>query len=92
MSYKRSKETKRRLKKLYDETWHSYGRGAWYDEFRNRYIRYTAVSPSTGKYFRRRTNKKIRKKKIYLPMVDNIVKNLIIGVSFPNYRFTKEKN
>jgi hypothetical protein len=25
-------------------------------------------------------------------MVDNIVKNLIIGVSFPNYRFTKEKN
>ena len=32
------------------------------------------------------------RKKIYLPMVDNIVKNLIIGVSFPNYRFTKEKN
>lgn len=63
MSYKRSKETKRRLKKLYDETWHSYGRGAWYDEFENRYIRYSAVSSGTGKYFRRRTNKKIRKKK-----------------------------
>ena len=32
MSYRRSQERNRRLKKLYNETKNLYGAGAWYDE------------------------------------------------------------
>lgn len=64
MSYRRSKERNRRLKKLYEETKHSYGSGAWYDEEKGRYIRYYPSS-STGytKYLRRISNRKIRRMK-----------------------------
>jgi len=41
MSHKRKKEDNRRLKKLYDETKNWYGAGAYYNEKKNRYIKYS---------------------------------------------------
>lgn len=41
MSYRRCKERDKRLKKLFKKTEHSYGAGVWYNEDKNRYIRYS---------------------------------------------------
>ena len=59
MSYQRKKEDKRRLKKLYEESRWGYGRGAWYDEDKDRIIRYSNVSE--GWYWKRFSNKQVRK-------------------------------
>ena len=40
MSYKRKSDEKKRLKRLWDETKNGYLAGAYFDEERNRYIRY----------------------------------------------------
>lgn len=64
MSYRRSKERNRRLKKLYDKTKNYYGCGVWYNDKKGRYIRYYP-SNVTGytKYLRRLSNRKVRKTK-----------------------------
>lgn len=64
MGYKQSKERRRRLKKLYDDTKNSCRGGAWYDDEKERYIRYpSSNTPGYAKSLRRITNKKIRKSK-----------------------------
>lgn len=67
MSYRRSKEDKRRLKKLYDKTKNSCCAGVWYDEKKKRYIRfYSSNTPGYAKYLRRIANRKVRRAKISL--------------------------
>ena len=62
MSYRRSQERNRRLKKLYNETKSWYGVGAYYDENRDRYIKYRHSS-NYPKYLRNRSNRKVRQTK-----------------------------
>lgn len=59
MSWKRSVETKKRYKKLYDETMRHYGSGVWYDETRGRYIRYW--QPRRAKFVKRQCNRQVRR-------------------------------
>lgn len=61
MSHRRKREENHRLKKLYEETKNGYGRGAWYSDKKQRYVRYYAYS-TTGltKQLRRTSNKKVR--------------------------------
>ena len=40
MAYKQSQQRNQRLRKLYNETCHCYGSGAYYDEERKCYFRY----------------------------------------------------
>lgn len=62
MGYRRSKQRQRRLKKLYEDTKNSCRAGAWYDDDKERYIRYSpSNTPGYTKSLRRITNKKIRK-------------------------------
>ena len=60
MSHKRSREDDKRLKKLYEETKNSYIAGAYYNEHKDRYIRYTSNNEWTKtenrKYTRRKLN------------------------------------
>lgn len=53
MSYHRSQERNRRLKKLYNETKNSYGAGAWYDEKKGRYIKYSCGGRKYKKYLKK---------------------------------------
>ncbi len=65
MGYHRSREQRRRLKKLYSKTGGFPG-GAWYDEERDRYIRsYTSNHnhPGYSKYLRRVSNRRVRRTK-----------------------------
>lgn len=63
MSYHRSQERNRRLKKLYNETKNSYGSGVWYDDENNRYIKYTCRSRKYKKYLKKISSKKTRRYK-----------------------------
>ena len=64
MGYRRSNERNRRLKKLYDETKNWYGAGAYYDEDKKRYIRYSPCRNSGyAKYLRKVANRKVRRSK-----------------------------
>ena len=64
MSYRRSKETKRRLKKLNKETENSCCAGAYFDEDAKRYVKY---GPNRGsgntKFLKKRSNKRLRQSK-----------------------------
>ena len=60
MSHKRSVEDKRRLKKLYEDTKNNYCSGAWYDEKKNRYIRYTCQNEWFKTYSRRIVRRKLK--------------------------------
>lgn len=65
MSYRRKKEDKKRLKRLYEKTNNaSTGAGVYYSDKKKRYIKTTA-STATGytKFLRRISNKKYRKHK-----------------------------
>lgn len=61
MSHRRKMEEKRKLKRLYKQTQYSSRAGAYYDEDKKRYMRWYA--PRIGKYYRRISNKKVRRKK-----------------------------
>ena len=61
MGYKRSQETKKRYKRLYDETIRHYGAGVWYDEKKGRYIRYW--QPRRAKFVKRKCNRAVRRYK-----------------------------
>lgn len=64
MGYKQSKERNRRLKKLYESTKHSYGRGAYYDTKKKRFIRYTARRKSAyPRFLRKKANRTVRRNK-----------------------------
>ena len=61
MSWQRSKETKRRYKKLHDDTIHCYGAGVWYNKEKGRYIRY--YQPRRAKFVKRKCNRAVRRYK-----------------------------
>lgn len=61
MGYKRSKETKKRYKHLYDETMRHYGAGVWYNDEKGRYIRYW--QPRRAKFAKRKCNRAVRRYK-----------------------------
>lgn len=63
MSYRRSRERNRRLKKLYNESY-SFITGAWYDEKKKRYRRSESSRKSAKhKYYRKISNRKVRRSK-----------------------------
>ena len=61
MSYRRSQQENQRIKKLYAQTKHKYGRGVYYDKDKERYVRYYISKRGRGKWLRRQSNKKARK-------------------------------
>lgn len=63
MSYRRSKERKKRLKQLEKETWHSYGAGAYYDEDKKRYIKYSCHNSWLKKHSRRMIRHRLKEDK-----------------------------
>lgn len=67
MSYQRSKEEKRRLRRLYEETRTWYGGGCYIDSETGRYVRYS-LSKRSGypSYLKRRFNKKVRRARLML--------------------------
>ena len=62
MSYQRARERNRRLKKLYDKTKNGYGAGAWYDEKKERYIRYFCHDKDLKKQCRRTTRRRLKQR------------------------------
>ncbi len=64
MSHRRSRETRRRFKKLADATSKWFGSEAYYDEDRGRYVRYYArAGKGFPKYLRTVANRKVRRAK-----------------------------
>ena len=62
MSYRRSRARRKRLRKLHNETRHHYGSGAWYDDRRKCFKKYSVSDSFTGmKELKRLTNKRARK-------------------------------
>ena len=61
MSWKRSRETRKRYKRLHEETMHHYGAGVWYDEEKGRYIRY--YQPRRAKWIKKYCNRAVRRYK-----------------------------
>lgn len=59
MSWKRSIETRRRLRKLSRET-SGIIKGAWYDSDKDRYVR-TYYAPKDKKWLRMTANRKVRR-------------------------------
>ena len=63
MSYKRSRERRRRLKKLCEESY-SFVSGAWYDEKKKTYRKMESSKESARKkYLRKVSNRKVRRSK-----------------------------
>lgn len=60
MSYRRSIEDKRRLEKLHNETRNSYFAGAWYNEKKGRYVKYTCHDEWFKTYSRRIVRRKLK--------------------------------
>ena len=60
MGYHRSQERNRRLKKLYDETKQHFLCGAFYDDDKNRYVKYSLSDIGQSKYYRNLANRKVR--------------------------------
>lgn len=63
MGYRRSKERNRRLQKLYDKTKNSYGAGVYFDEHKNRLVKYSIGGSNCKRFLKRRASKKMRKYK-----------------------------
>lgn len=61
MSYRRSQQESKRIKKLYTQTKNKYGRGVYYDKIKERHVRYYISKRGRGKWLRRQSNKKVRK-------------------------------
>lgn len=62
MGHLRSAEDKRRLGNLYNATKSRYGTGVYYDEDKQRFIRYYPYGrPGYTKFLKRKTNKRARK-------------------------------
>ena len=57
----RSRVEKQRLKKLYGETKYSYGAGAYYDEHKKRYIRYSCNDKALRQIMNRRVRRKLKR-------------------------------
>lgn len=67
MSWKRSKERKKKLIKLYNKTKHKYGKGVWYDEDTDRYYKYSCNNGKKSNrvvYYKNCSNRLIRRRKL----------------------------
>ena len=63
MSYQRSVDEKRRLRKLYYTTKHAFGSGAYYCDRKGRIVRYYASRANgAGQFLRKVSNKKVRQR------------------------------
>lgn len=60
MSYKGNQQRKKHLKRLAKETAHSYCSGAYYDEDKDCYVKYSAHSPWLKTYSRRITRRRMK--------------------------------
>lgn len=60
MSYQRKQEENRRLKKLLLETQNNYAAGAYFDEEKQRIIKYSAGGKNCRKFLKKCSNKKVR--------------------------------
>ena len=58
MGYFGCKERNKRLKRIYNNTKHSYASGVWFDDDKNRFIRYYRGKRS--KYLKKLSNRKFR--------------------------------
>ena len=66
MSWRRSTETKRRYKKLYNKTKNHYGSGVWFDDRKGRFIKFSMSRKGRGNhvaYVKRKCNRAIRRYK-----------------------------
>lgn len=61
MSYPRSSERNRRLRKLSKATERSCRGGAYYDTDRRRYVRYYLSKTGYARYLRKQANRKVRR-------------------------------
>ncbi len=64
MSWRAKSIEKKRLRKLYNQTWHSYGAGAFYSDKRGMLCRsydYSHSHPNKKKWLRRHSNRKLRR-------------------------------
>ena len=61
MSHRRKEEDKHRLKKLYNKTHSSYGAGAYYDNQKERYIRYSCHNERIKTHCRRITRRRLKR-------------------------------
>lgn len=61
MSYQRKQEDKRRLNKLYASTRQSCGAGAYYDQRKDRIIRYSYADKGRGRYLKRLSSRAVRR-------------------------------
>ena len=60
MSHKRKCEEKRRLKKLYEKTKHTYGTGVWFNKDKNRYIKYSCHNKWLKTHCRRMVRRRMK--------------------------------
>ena len=60
MSYQRKGQDKRKLRKLYSETHTHYGAGAYYNERKQRHIRYSCHNKWARTHCRRITRKRLK--------------------------------
>lgn len=64
MGHKRKVEDNKRLKKTHSETKTFFGRGVWFDDDKNRYVKCTpSNTPGYTKYLRKLSNRRVRKAK-----------------------------
>lgn len=57
----RNRVEKQRLKRLYDKTKNSYGAGAYYDEDKKRYIKYSCNSKAVRQIMNNKVRTKLKK-------------------------------
>lgn len=61
MSYQRKQEDKRRLAALYNETRNNFGAGAYYDQRKERLIRYSYTGGGRGRYLKQQAARTARR-------------------------------
>lgn len=70
MAHRQAVARNKRLAKLNEKTKYSYGRGAFYDEGRHRFVRYSVCDSSVRRMHNRRCRRKQKQSMIH--NVDNI--------------------
>lgn len=61
MSYQRSRQEHKRMSRLYDQTKNTYGAGAYFNEQKNCFMRYSASNGVRSKFLKKQSNKRVRR-------------------------------
>lgn len=61
MSYQRSCQEYKRMRRLYDKTKNAYGAGVYFNEQKNRFMRYSASNGVRSKFLKKQSNKRVRR-------------------------------